>query len=937
MKPISYTLQTVALTGALLAIAMPATLAARPLAEGFPGGMATQGIERLRLTPKAEVTRADVAPQIERLMEEQAMPSITIVLFDRNDVLWAESFGYSNLATRTPATLDTVYNTGSTFKFVVVSAVMQLVEQGRISLDAPVNEYLTHKIDDFAEEGQPLTLRAMLAHRAGLPASRPVPETDVWSRTLPPADDVLLSGLAAVEQPGVRYDYCNICFPVYAEVVRNVTGQSLEDYLREHILIPAGTRYTEPFYPDAAAVAAMAVPYGSVGDQPWPIGHKFLQAPYSGDAYMRPLDMVRLLQPFLNEGSLGNGKLLEPETVRSMIMPQYDSDFSLGFLSQLENGVRVLSWDGGIYGGSTVYQIEPESGIGVYIASNSNETTDVLRRLARRARELARMGTSSTEIAFPAQSGPGPAWLSDQQLSALAGSYRIEGDGPAVTIRRMGSQLSLTNPAGKRLELVMTGPDQGVLVASNEEVTFVRGKDGTGRSLQLVGNGYSFFAIRQEDGQTIGVDPSPAQQLPVTDEVDPGNCEVGIYRGTGGTFAVITRSGDGFAYSIADGRLGKIGQREALVQCAGDSVLADGTMRWQKADVTETDTQFRSDEITLAGRLIEPAGADSTTPLLVFAHGSEDIGWIERARDPYQMVGRGISVFVYDKRGTGRSGGNYTQNFPKLAGDLVAASQEAKRLANGRFGRFGLVGLSQGGWIAPLAAKRAQADFIGIGYGLVADIREEDAAQVQKELRDAGYPETVLAAARQITDVTARIATSGYTDGLDELTEIQVRYGAEPWFAKIRGGYSGVFLGMSAEDLRENGVPQFNDLDIDWSLSPMEAMRDVDVPQLWVLAGEDREAPIDLTLSRLGLLRQEGKDIAIWIFPDTDHGMREFIARDDGSRSYLQVTSGYYDLMADWAKGVSLGQYGRASNIEQTAETAGSLPDSGATNPASGE
>lgn len=481
---------------ALLVAAGPVAQAQQPgaVVTGEPGAD-----NRLYLAPQAAVARADLAPRIERLLEGQAMPSLTVALFDADEVLWAEAFGHANLATRTRATLDTVYNTGSTFKFVLATAIMQLAERGEVSLDAPVNSYLTHKIDDFAEEGRPLTLRAMLAHRAGLPASRPVPDTDVWSRTLPPSDDELLTGLAAIERPGEVYDYCNICFPIYGEVIRNVTGRSVEDYLRDNILIPAQVRHTEPFYPDARAAERMALPYARVGPVPWPVGQKFLQAPYSGDAYMRPLDMVRLLQPFLNEGRVGDGHILDPATVRSMIEPQYDGGrMSLAFLSQAEGGVRVLSWDGGIYGGSTVYQIEPETGLGVYIASNSNQTTDVLHAIARRARELYRGVADPVVPDFDPVEEPGPAMLADAALGSLAGRYAITGTDAALVIHRLGDQLAVINPTGKRLELVMTGPHRGILVATREQVFFTPDADGTASALRLEGDGYAFDAERAE-------------------------------------------------------------------------------------------------------------------------------------------------------------------------------------------------------------------------------------------------------------------------------------------------------------------------------------------------------------------------------------------------------------------------------------------------------
>ena len=389
-------------------------------------------------------------------------------------------------------------------------------------------------------------------------------------------------------------------------------------------------------------------------------------------------------------------------------------------------------------------------------------------------------------------------------------------------------------------------------------------------------------------------------------------CEVGIYRSDVSAFVAITQLDEGYRYTFDNGVLGRTPSEQALVNCGVDSIQVRGVEIWPRVELRETDTRFQSNDVQLAGRLIEPMDANPQTPLVVYAHGSEATGWIGRARDPYQMVGRGVSVFVYDKRGTGLSEGAYNQNFPLLADDMVAAAQEAKRLAQDRFGRFGLFGLSQGGWIAPLAAGRADAEFIGIGYGLVVDIREEDAAQVELELREAGYGDEVIAKARIITDATGLIAASGYTQGLDELDAAREQFADEPWFSSIRGGFSGVILGIPTDELRTNGIPQFDHLDIDWSLDPFEVLSQVQVPQLWVLAEDDREAPVEKTLTRLRGLRDQGSEIEIYLFPETDHGMMEFEQASDGSREYTQVTAGFYDLMADWAKGEILDRYGRA-------------------------
>lgn len=392
---------------------------------------------------------------------------------------------------------------------------------------------------------------------------------------------------------------------------------------------------------------------------------------------------------------------------------------------------------------------------------------------------------------------------------------------------------------------------------------------------------------------------------------NPGPCEVGLY-GEAGQFVVITRRNDQFSYAFADGRAGKMSEQSTL-ECGDKAVQLNGSTVLTVQRVNVTNTLFEVDGALLAGQLLEPPATDSDTALVVYAHGSEELGWIGAVRDPYHMVARGVSVFVYDKRGTGQSTGNYSQNFPQLANDLVAASTEAKRLAAGRYTRFGLFGLSQGGWIAPLAAERSAADFIGIGYGLVVDILEEDASQVELELTEAGFGQDVIATAKELTDVTARLAVSGYTDGLEDLDALRDRYRNEPWYSTVRGGFSWVILGMSTEELRTKGIPFFDRMNIDWSLDPVDVIRNVHVPQLWILAGEDREAPYTKTRDRLQSLRSEGKDISIYIFPDTDHGMWEFEQSADGTRTQTRVTDGFYDMMADWAKtGELRGIYGRS-------------------------
>src|SRR3546814_19211988 len=102
------------------------------------------------------------------------------------------------------------------------------------------------------------------------------------------------------------------------------------------------------------------------------------------------------------------------------------------------------------------------------------------------------------------------------------------------------------------------------------------------------------------------------------------------------------------------------------------------------------------------------------------------------------MAAQGISVFVDDKRGTGGSDGEYTQNFELLAADAAKALDTARGMTAGRHGRAGFFGGSQGGWVAPLAATRTKAAFVAVGFGLGASPIAEDPEPVGSEGGAAG-------------------------------------------------------------------------------------------------------------------------------------------------------------------------------------------------------
>jgi hypothetical protein len=176
------------------------------------------------------------------------------------------------------------------------------------------------------------------------------------------------------------------------------------------------------------------------------------------------------------------------------------------------------------------------------------------------------------------------------------------------------------------------------------------------------------------------------------------------------------------------------------------------------------------------------------------------------------------------------------------------------------------------------------ADFVVVTFGLVATPLEEDAQQVADELTRKGYGAEVLEKAHEVTDATGAIVASHFTSGFEELANVKRRFGGEAWFNELRGEYSGDMLRETDKALRTGGRAKYDDLDIEWHYDSRAVLEALTIPELWVLAGDDTEAPSSTTMERLKTLQAEGKPIDLALFPHADHGITEFAVLSDGTR-----------------------------------------------------
>lgn len=406
------------------------------------------------------------------------------------------------------------------------------------------------------------------------------------------------------------------------------------------------------------------------------------------------------------------------------------------------------------------------------------------------------------------------------------------------------------------------------------------------------------------------------------------NCAIGIYRlgdkstvdigagegphlrwrRTDGTSGELTHSADDQWTSTLGWTMRRDGKLVSI-DCANDLIDFAG-VRGRRLALSTKETRFQGAGVELAGRLIMPEGT-AKVPIVVLVHGSEH----DSALDFYALQrlfpSVGIGAFVYDKRGTGASGGRYTQDYLLLAEDAIAAVHEARRLAKGRAGRVGYQAGSQGGWVAPLAARIEPVDFVIVGFGLAVSPLEEDREAIGLDLTRHGFGPDALAKAMEVADATAAILLSDFREGYDKLEMVEKKYGAEPWFKYVRGDVTFALLASPPAKLRELGPTLLPGAPFQYD--PMPVLRNLDIPQLWILGEDDLDAPSAQTAQRLKTLAATGHPIITALFPHAEHGIYEYETMPDGTRLSTRQPDGYFEMMRDFIlKGRIRAHYGTA-------------------------
>ena len=331
----------------------------------FPTGLAAQNKE---LTSE---TRGHLQMAVSRFLYANSVPGISVAVVQNGAPVWSEGFGVADLENYSPATSSTLYRLGSISKPITAVAVLQLWQQGKLDLDAPVQKYCSA----FPRKESPITTRQLLGHLGGIrhysdDGKGDVPEDS--ARHFASMEDSLqlFAKDPLVAPPGTKFNYSTYGYTLVGCVLEGASSEKYVDYVRENVFVPAEMNSTRP--DDFFAIVqhrtrwyhrdkSGAVRNAGVLDSSYKIP--------GGGLISSADDMARFAAAILN------GKLVKPSTRDVMWTVQHTSDgkptgYALGWGVDDKLGLRRISHGGGQQGTSTYLALAPERRAAVVVLAN---------------------------------------------------------------------------------------------------------------------------------------------------------------------------------------------------------------------------------------------------------------------------------------------------------------------------------------------------------------------------------------------------------------------------------------------------------------------------------------------------------------------------------------------------------------------------------------
>lgn len=316
---------------------------------------------------------------IRKHMHDNAIPATAVALWRDGEIVWEEGFGFADRESGIPASAHTMFCLASVSKTMTATALMTLVQSGKVDLDKPANDYLgkdgiTVRIGDPGR----VTVRRIADHTSGLAGGDQF-FYGADTAKLPSLQETIQRYAVVVAPAGERYWYSNIGYGVLGHLVEQVSGRPYGEFMREQVFLPLGMRHTALNVPTALE-HQQAVRYDH-DRQPIPF---YLSAePASASIYASAHDLARFGLFMLKRRLPDQAQILSDASIDAMSADAINADtlpvrpaeegengYGVGLSVGSMGGYRTLGHGGSSSGVSSSLVLLPSEGVGIVMLAN---------------------------------------------------------------------------------------------------------------------------------------------------------------------------------------------------------------------------------------------------------------------------------------------------------------------------------------------------------------------------------------------------------------------------------------------------------------------------------------------------------------------------------------------------------------------------------------
>jgi CubicO group peptidase (beta-lactamase class C family) len=290
-----------------------------------------------------------VEDYVQAEMQRQKIPGLSLLIARDGKIVLAKGYGLSNVELQVPVKPETVFQSGSVGKQFTATAVMMLVEEGKVKLDEPITDYLK----DAPATWKQVTIRELLSHTAGF---GDYPEKFDFRKDLTEADELkIVEGIPLAFTPGTKWSYSNLGYLTLGVLIHQVTGEFYGDFLQQRIFGPLGMSTTR-IISEADIVLNRAAGYrlvkGQLKNQEWV--SPTINTTADGSLYFSILDLAKWDAALYTEKLLKHSSFAQIWTVAKLTNGQANSgQYGFGWFIETKGGHRVLDHGGAWQGFET--------------------------------------------------------------------------------------------------------------------------------------------------------------------------------------------------------------------------------------------------------------------------------------------------------------------------------------------------------------------------------------------------------------------------------------------------------------------------------------------------------------------------------------------------------------------------------------------------------